>query len=385
MINLDIAHRRLHNQHITRRTLETPQALVEWLGAVQSQDYAAAKWALGLRLLGTYPSRQRSGASTAAQSGGTSGEGVTDDDIEQAFTDGAILRTHVMRPTWHFVSPADIRWLLALTAPRIHAASAYYIRKLELDDAVFRRTNAVLANALQGGRQLTRDELASALQQAGIAIEGEQRVTYIMMRAELDGIICSGARRGKQFTYALLAERAPHARMLARDEALAELTMRYFMSHGPATIQDFVWWSGLTVADVKAGLAMVTSHLQQETIHGQTYWSSPSTLPVHDLSQTAYLLPNFDEYTVGYTDRSAIFDALHTNKLDPRGGLLTNTMVLDGQVVGTWKRAFKKNAVVIEANPFTLLSNTETRAFAASANRFGAFLRLSVDSPWQAD
>jgi hypothetical protein len=362
MIDLNIAHWRLHNQHITRRTLETPQALVEWLGAVQAQDFAAAKWALGLRL-----------------------QGLTDDDIEQAFTDGAILRTHVMRPTWHFVSPADIRWLLSLTAPRVHAASAYYNRKLELDDAAFKYTNTVLAKTLQGGKQLTRDELASALQQAGIATEGEQRVTNIMMRAELDGIICSGARRGKQFTYALLAERAPHARMLARDEALAELTTRYFTSHGPATIQDFVWWSGLTVADAKAGLAMLTSHLQPETINGQTYWFSPSMQPVQDLSQTAYLLPNFDEYTVGYTDRSAIFDALHTHKLDPRGGLLTNTMVLDGQVVGTWKRAFKKNAVVIEANSFTPLSNTEVRAFADPANRFGAFLRMPVDSPWQAE
>src|SRR5438093_4214307 len=185
MINLDIAHRRLHNQHITRRTLETPQALVEWLGAVQAQDFAAAKWALGLRL-----------------------QGLTDDDIEQAFTNGAILRTHVMRPTWHFVSPADIRWLLALTAPRVHAASAYYTRKLELDDAVFRCTHTVLANTLQGGKQLTRDELASALQQAGVATEGEQRVTYIIMRAELDGIICSGARRASNSLMpCLLSER----------------------------------------------------------------------------------------------------------------------------------------------------------------------------------
>ena len=385
MINLDIAHRRLHNQHITRRMLETPQALVEWLGAVQAQDFAAAKWALGLRLLGISPSRQRRCASTATRSGVTSGEGVTDDDMEQAFTDGAILRTHVMRPTWHFVSPADIRWLLALTAPHVRAASAYYNRKLELDDAVFRRTNAVLANALQGGKQLTRDELASALQQAGIATDGEQRVTHIVMRAELDGVICSGARRGKQFTYALLAERAPQARTLDRDEALAELTMRYFTSHGPATIQDFVWWSGLTVADARAGLAMVTSRLLHETIGGQTYWFPPSTPPAQDLAPMAYLLPNYDEYTVGYTDRSAIFDALHTNKLDPRSGLLTNTMVLDGQVVGTWKRTFKKNTVVIEANPFVPLSNTETCAFAAPANRYGEFLHMPVDSPWQAD
>jgi hypothetical protein len=243
----------------------------------------------------------------------------------------------------------------------------------------------VLANALQGGKQLTRDELASALKLAGIATDGEQRVTHIMMRAELDGIICSGARRGKQFTYALLAERAPHGRFLARDEALAELTMRYFMSHGPATLQDFVWWSGLTVADARAGLAMMISYLLHETIGGQTYWFPPSTPPVQGLSQAAYLLPNYDEYTVGYTDRSTIFDVLHTNKLDPRGGLLTNTMVLDGQVVGTWKRTFKKNTVVIEATPFTPLSNAEARAFAASANRYGAFLRMPVDSPWQAE
>jgi Winged helix DNA-binding domain len=362
MINLDIAQKRLHNQHITRRTLEAPQALVEWMGAVQAQDFAAAKWALGLRL-----------------------QGVTDDNIEQAFTDGAILRTHVMRPTWHFVSPADIRWLLALTAPRVHAANASWYRKLELDDAIVKRSNDALTNALQGGKQLTRDELASALQLAGIAIEGEQRVTYIMIRAELDGIICSGARRGKQFTYALLAERAPQARALERDEALAELTTRYFTSHGPATIQDFVWWSGLTVADVKVGLSLVTSHLLHETINGQTYWFSRSTPPMQDLSQAAYLLPNYDEYTVGYTDRSAIFDALHTHKLDPRSGLLGNAMVLDGQVIGSWKRVLKKNAVVIEANPFTPLSNTETRAFAASASRLGAFLCMPVDSPWQVE
>ncbi len=359
MINLDIAHRRLHNQHITRRTLETPQALVEWLGAIQAQDFAAAKWALGLRL-----------------------QGMTDDDIEQAFTDGAILRTHVMRPTWHFVSPADIRWLLALTSPRVHAGNAYWYRKLELDDAIVKQSSDALTNALQGGKQLTRDELASALKLAGIATDGEQRVTYIVMRAELDGVICSGARRGKQFTYALLAERAPQARALARDEALAELTMRYFTSHGPATVQDFVWWSGLAAADAKVGLAMVTSHLLHETIDGQTYWFSPSTPPAQGYSQTAYLLPNYDEYTVGYTDRSAVFDALYTDKLDPRGGLLTNTMVLDGQVIGTWKRTFKKNTIVIEANPFVPLSNTETCAFAASANRYSAFLRMHARHPW---
>jgi hypothetical protein len=362
MTNLDIAHQRLHNQLITQRMFEKPSDVVQWLGAVQAQDYAAAKWALGLRV-----------------------QGAIDESIEQAFAGGTILRTHVMRPTWHFVAPADIRWMLALTAPRVHQALAYYNRQLELDDAVFLHSNAVLAKALQGGKQLTRAELVTALKLAGIASDNLLRFTHIMMRAELDGIVCSGARRGKQFTYALLDERAPQARMLERDEALAELTTRYFTSHGPATVQDFVWWSGLTAIDAKAGLEMVKSKLVHEVVDSQMYWFSPSAPRVQGLSQAAYLLPNYDEYTVGYTDRSAIFDALHTNKLDPRGGLLANTMVLDGQVIGTWKRTFEKNTVVIEAKPFVPLSTTETRAFAAAANRYGAFLTMSVSSTFQVE
>ena len=249
MTKRDIAQQRLHNQHITHRTFGKPGDVVEWLGAVQAQDFAAAKWAVGLRSCG-----------------------MTDDDVEQAFADGAILRTHVMRPTWHFVSPADIRWILALTAPRVNAVNASWYRRLELDDALFSWSNAVLAKALQGGKQLIRAELVSVLKLAGIATDDLLRFTAIMMRAELDGIVCSGARRGRQFTYALLDERAPQARMLDRDEALAELARRYFTSHGPATLQDFVWWSGLTGADARAGLEMVTSQLMREVVDGQVYW-----------------------------------------------------------------------------------------------------------------
>jgi hypothetical protein len=357
MTNLDIARQRLHNQLITRSTFEKPEDVVQWLGAVQAQDYAAAKWAVGLRLHGT-----------------------TDGDIEQAFAGGAILRTHLMRPTWHFVSPADIRWLLALTAPRVHAMNAYWYRKLELDDAIIISSNAVLAKALQGGKQLTRPELVSVLQQGGIATDDLQRFTYIMMRAELDGIVCSGARRGKQFTYALLDERAPQTRTFDRDEALAEFARRYFTSRGPATLQDFVWWSGLTLADARAGLKMVPSQFMHEVLDGQTYWFSPSTTPAQDLSQTAHLLPNFDEYIVGYTDRSAIFDASHTKKLDARGNVLFNhTMVLDGRVVGTWKRTLQKDAVIITPSLFAPLNEVETRSFIESANRYGAFLDRSVN------
>jgi hypothetical protein len=363
MTNLDIAYQRLHNQLITQRTFEKPGDVVQWLGAVQAQDYAAAKWALGLRM-----------------------QGITDESIEQAFFDGTILRTHVMRPTWHFVSPADIRWLLALTAPRVHAVSAYWYRRLELDDATCRCSNSALANALQGGKQLTRPELVSVLQQAGIATDDLQRFTYLMMRAELDGIVCSGARQGKQFTYALLDERAPQARILDRDEALAELTRRYFTSHGPATLKDYIWWSGLTAADASSGLEMVKSKLIHEAVDGQTYWFSTATPPAKDLSSTVYLLPNFDEYIVGYTDRSAVFDGSHTQKLDPRGNILFNyTIVIDGRVVGTWKRTLKKDAVIITPSFFTPLNKAVTHDFTAAANRYGTFLGLPVNATVQVE
>src|SRR5712692_202039 len=357
MTNLDIAHQRLHNQLITQRMFEKPGDVVQWLGAVQAQDYAAAKWALGLRM-----------------------QGASDESIEQAFADGTILRTHVMRPTWHFVAPADIRWMLMLTAPRVNALNAYYYRQLELDDAVFLHSNVVLAKALQGGKQLTRAELVSVLKLAGIASDNLLRFTHIMMRAELDGIVCSGARRGKQFTYALLDERAPEARTLDRDEALAEFARRYFTSHGPATLQDFVWWSGLTLADARICLEMVTSQLMHEVVDGQTYWFSTSTLPAKDISQTVYLLPNFDEYIVGYTDRSAVFDASHTIKLDSRGNILFNhTIVLDGRVVGNWKRTMKKDTVILTPSLFTPLNEAETRAFTTSANHYGTFLGMTLN------
>src|SRR5215210_2326327 len=308
---LDILQQRLHNQLLSQTKFTQPSQVVAWLGAVQSQDYAGAKWALSLRT-----------------------NGVTDVAIEQAFTNGEILRTHVMRPTWHFVTPEDIRWMLALTAPRVNALCATYYRKLELDTATFKRSNALLTKNLQGGKQLTRAELTSLLQKNSIAMHDLLRFTYLIVRAELDGIVCSGARRGKQFTYALLDERAPQTRTLERDAALAELAKRYFVSHGPATLKDFVWWPGLTMTDANKGLDSIRSQLVSEVENGQTYWFADST-PARTTSLTVHLLPDYDEYTVGYTDRSAIFDSSYTNKWDSRGSELAQyIIVLDGHLAG---------------------------------------------------
>ena len=191
----------------------------------------------------------------------------------------AILRTHLLRPTWHFITPADIRWVWSLTAPRVQAANTYMYRKLGLDNAAFRRSNDTLLRALQGGQHLTREELRDVLHATGVPAAGEFRMGYLMMRAELDGILCSRPRRGNQFTYALLDERVPPNAALNREEALASLAHRFFSSRGPASVQDFAKWSGVTATDAKKSLEAVKERLDSETADGKTYWFAPSTKP----------------------------------------------------------------------------------------------------------
>ncbi len=353
--NNDLIRLRLQNQHLSITQFDQADEVVRWMGAVQAQDFAAAKWAVGQRT-----------------------KVPNDAKVEQEFADGKILRTHVMRPTWHFVAPEDIRWLLKLTAPRVNAASAYQYRRLELDSAVFKRSHAIIEKALRDGKQLTREELGTKLKKADIpAID--LRLTYVVMRAELDGAICSGARRGKQFTYALLDERIPKSKILTRDESLAELATRYFKSHGPATLQDFVWWSGLTTADAKAGLEMVKHQFVHESVGDQTYWFSEPKSTEKEISLSVYLLSNYDEYIVGYTDRSAIYDTSHIEKLDSRSNpLFMHTIAINGEIAGTWKRTIKARKVEIEFNPFRLLAKEEKQLLNMTAERYGKFLNLEV-------
>ncbi|MGH8309739.1 MAG: DNA glycosylase AlkZ-like family protein, partial [Steroidobacteraceae bacterium] len=198
--------------------------------------------------------------------------------------------------------------------------------------------NGALARALQGGKHLTRDELARVLQNVGIRAQG-QRLGHLMMRAELDAVICSGPRRGKQFTYALLDERVAAAPKLRCDEALAKLTQRYFASHGPALMQDYAWWSGLSVTDAKRGIEMCRSDLQDEVAEGKTYWLMPSRRRTRADAPPLLLLPNYDEYVIAYKDRTAHFDMAVQRKLDPRNTVLANhIIVLNGKVIGGWRR-----------------------------------------------
>ncbi|HEX7071379.1 MAG TPA: winged helix DNA-binding domain-containing protein, partial [Rhodothermales bacterium] len=352
----ETARRRLRSQLLTGGAVGSAEEVVDWLVAVQSQDFIGAKWAVGLRM-----------------------RAATDAVVERAFNDGAILRTHLLRPTWHFVLPRDIRWLLMLTGPRVQAQNMSMCRKLGLDQQTLSRAAAAMGAAVSGGRFATRDELREVVEAAGISTEGLQRMTYIVMYAELEGMLCSGPRRGKQFTYALLDERADPL-TIDRDEALQQLTRRYFESRGPATVHDYARWSGLTLADARRGIDACGSALRREEIDGTTHWLGPAADGDDSNAPTAFLLSVYDEYLSGYRDRSAMVSHDHGQRLINRGNALNYVLVVDTQIVGTWKRTFSKTAVSIEIEVFQKLTSAQRRAVDAAAQRIGKFMELRPET-----
>jgi hypothetical protein len=349
----DIAPQRMHNQRLSGGALGAPEDVVHWLGAVQSQDYGPAKWSVGERTTG-----------------------VGDAAMDRAFANGTILRTHVLRPTWHFVLPTDIGWMLELTAPRVRSLTAYYHRQLGLDDFVLDKCDELLVGALRGGEQLTRRELKAMLGNAGVDLDGS-RFAFVLMNAELRGTICSGALKGKQHTYALLEERAPQARSLTKDEALAELTLRYFTSHGPATAKDFRWWSSLLAADIRKGLEMVESQLEYEVVDGLGYWFVASAPRPRAASPTVHLLQAYDEYIVGYSESKDLLDASGVARSMTQDRAFNGVIVLDGHVAGHWKRTLKKDSVIIQAALYSQLDDAQAQSLQAAARRHGEFLGLT--------
>ena len=341
---------RLRNQKLSEPTFQQPDDVVRWFGAVQAQDFHGAKWALALRT---------QNASHAL--------------VEDAFNRGAILRTHLLRPTWHFVAPEDIRWLLQLTAPHVNVRCGPNYRKFELDQPLFKRSHRVITNVLKGGKHATRAELKAALNRAGIVADDTVRLAHILIRAELDGIVCSGPRRGKQFTYALLEERVPATRTRDRDESLAELTRRYFTSHGPATLADFVWWSGLSMSDARRGIALADPHLDQTQFENNTYWISGS-VTAGKRTRDAHLLPAFDEYNVAYKDRQLVVESSPgLTAADALGPVV----IVGGKLVGLWKAAVDNRSPEIVVNAGRTLNKLEKLAITKAAERYAAFLGLS--------
>jgi hypothetical protein len=250
-------------------------------------------------------------------------------------------------------------------------------RKIGLDAPMLKRSRVALTRALRGGQHLTRDELRSFFQKNRILIDVDLRMTYLMMQAELDGVICSGPRRGKQFTYALLDERVPNTKTLGRDEALAELVRRFFNSRGPATVHDFAKWSGLTVTDARTGLESVKQYFESSVVDGKEHWFKPCGSKPSQRSPIAHLLSVYDEYFSGYKDRSAIVSRETAARLSAMSGAL-GSIIVDGQVVGTWKRELEKDAVVIRTNFARRLPTAEEPAVRIATQAYADFLGLSA-------
>jgi hypothetical protein len=351
--SLEITNRRLRAQRIAGTTFTQAREVVGWLGAVQAQDYLGALWAIGLRTTET-----------------------RENDVERALAAREIVRTWPMRGTLHFVAAADARWMIELLAARPAAAAAGRLRSLRIDEADLAAARRVLVRHLEGGRHLTRPATYRALEQAKVATGG-QRGLHLLWRLAQDCVICFGPREGKQQTFVLFEEWLPRARRLPREEALAELAHRYFRGHGPATMRDFAWWSGLRLAEARLAVLLAGKRLEEETIHGERHWFTESAGPSVVSHGGAYALPAFDELLVGYTDRGAVLDAARAS-LVIAGGAFQPIVVGDGRVLGTWKRRIKAREVVCALAPFTALGRTKAKATTLAFGRYARFLGLDL-------
>ena len=354
MATTDIARLRLAYQHIGGTSLTTPEAIVSWLGAMQAQDYTMAKWAIGIRL-----------------------PGHTEAAIEAAVTEGRIVRTHILRPTWHFVSAQDIRWMTALSAPRLDTALRSLNNKLELTPALLKKSYRLIEKALGGNKHLTRPELMALLARQKIRTD-EFRSSHIMFGAEISGLVCNGPVRGKQHTYALLDERVPATPAMPRAEAVALLTLRYFSSHGPATVADFAWWSNLPLKEIRQGLEDNREQLQNIRIKEQEYWL-PANDPAHKaVRQEVHLLPAFDEFMVSYKDRSASLDPGLGGAVITANGIFKPMIAGKGKIKGSWKRTVQKDKTQVTPGFFRPEDILTGKALQPARKAYAAFLEQEV-------
>jgi hypothetical protein len=353
---LNIPSQRLANHQIGSGAFKGPAEVVRWLGAVQAESYDDGLWAIGLRI----PNSTEAG-------------------IEQAIADRTIIRTWPMRGTIHFVPAEDARWMLEFLTPRVLHKYVRYYREFGLTDEIFEHCRRLITRSLQGNQQLIRKELFQILENDGIRTEG-QRGYHILNHLAQKAIVCFGPRRGKQPTIVLFDEWVPGSRKLEGHDALAELTRRYFQSHGPASEYDFAWWAGLKMSEARLGIEMAKPQVESEVIEGKLYWSFRSLGTPDNPPQVAALLPMLDEFTVAYKDRSALLDQNCAQQIQASTyGLLGRIIVLGGQVVGTWNRDQKKNKVLIETSLCISLPESQKNLIAAAALRYGRFVGLPVE------
>ena len=337
---------RLQAQRLVTTHFTKPGEAVKWMGAVQAQDYLGALWSVGQRIKKSVES-----------------------DIEDAIAKKSIVRTWPMRGTLHFVAPKDIRWMLKYLTPRVFTRIAGVLRKDNIDDKVLTKSTKVLVKALEGGNMLTRDELYRALEGAKIQTTGTRGLHIVGCVAQR-GMICFGPRKAKQHTFVLLDEWLPSYPVPEREEALAELSIRYFTSHGPATVDDFMWWTGLTKSDAMAGIRSAGGMLREVKVENRSYWLSPEAKPASS-AKGIWLLPTYDEYGIAYKDRSDIISAEDYAKV---GGPFTSAIVEDGKVIGLWRRTTQKESVRMEVKSFDKFTKEQLAGIESTADRYGTFV-----------
>ncbi len=317
-----ISKKRFTNQHIRGNKFDSAKELVQWMGAIQAQDYNMAKWAIGIRL-----------------------QNATNKLVEEAINNGEIVRTHVLRPTWHFVAAQDIRWMMELTGKNLSRSLSSQNKILELDEKVFKKSNAIIEKLLRNGKHRTRKEIMTALEKKGIKTNS-LRAAHIMFKAEIEMIVCNGIKKDKEFTYALFDERVASSKKLLKEEALAVLALRYFQSHGPATLQDFTWWSGLSITDSREALELIKPKLVSEKFQEHLYWFFDDLIAEKNKVSEMVFLPAFDEFLISYKSREISLDPMFASKSYTTNGIFNPIIVHNAKVLGTWKPQYKKEILI---------------------------------------
>jgi hypothetical protein len=301
--------------------------------------------------------------------------GATETSIEQAIAERTIVRTWPLRGTLHFVAAEDARWMLDLCAPRTLARNSRRLKRDHgIDNRLVARSRKVLTDALRGSNCLSRPELYRRLESARIATTAGRGLHLLWWHAH-EGLVCLGPRAGKQQTFTLLEEWLPATPPRSREQSLAELARRYFVSHGPATVRDFAWWSGLTATDTSIALEMIAKELLAETVDGQTYWQACGAATTR-AGRGCHLLPAYDEYTVAYQDRSAIMSSEVAARADSGHGIFHPAIVVDGQIAGTWSRVLQRESVAITCRLFARADRRQKAALATAAQQYAKFLGL---------
>jgi hypothetical protein len=346
------------NQQISNHKFKTARDIASWMGALQAQDYNMVKWAFGIRL-----------------------PDATEISINEEIDSGKIIRTHLLRPTWHFVSSDDIYWIQKISADHIRSSLSYRDNQLGLTSRILSKTSSAIENILKNNIHLTREELFTELVNSGLKLKNEQ-ASHIFVRAETEGIICSGRQKKGKPTFALLHEWVPvNKKNYTRDESLKELGYKYFMSRGPATVQDFAWWSGLSLREARLGLEYNKSNLISEVVENQTFWFSDYSVNNDQNQERVFLLPSYDEFLLSYRDRSASISDNNHKKAVSNNGIFYPVILSDNQISGTWKRKSKRDNVAISTSLFK--TKLPPESIESAINRYSGFLgkkaELAVD------